>query len=115
MADYILINNYSKRGELGISARVIEKVAAEALLKVPGVASSKKSMKKKHKARISSPVRVEIHKGIVHIEMSIDVVKGNDLQVVTSKIQEELNDALTASIEQVPFNVQVKVESIIET
>ena len=113
MADYILINNYSKRGELGISANVIETVVADALLKVPGIAVSKKSMKKKHKARLSSPVKVDIHKGIVHIEISIDVVKGNDLQTISSRIQEEINNALTASIEQVPFNVQVKVESLI--
>ena len=45
--------------------------------------------------------------------MAVDISKGTNLQEVTSAIQEEITNAFLIATEQIPFDVQVKVISII--
>ena len=74
---------------------------------------SSKMLKKNQKFRLNRPVRTTIHRGIVHVLVSVDVNKGTDLQKVIGEIQEEVNNTLLYTAETVPFDVQVKVESIL--
>ena len=45
--------------------------------------------------------------------VAVDVAKGTNLQEVTHNIQDEITNAFLMATEQVPFDVQVKVISII--
>ena len=88
-------------------------LAASALSNVPGISLSSAHMKKDQKIRLNRPVQTSIRHGIVHVWVAVDVVKGTNLQVVTRDIQEEIANTFLMATEQVPFDVQVKVISII--
>ena len=84
-----------------------------ALANVPGIALSSAHMKKNQKIRLNRPVQTTIIRGIVHVWVAVDVTKGTNLQEVTKAIQDEIANVFLISTEQVPFDVQVKVISII--
>ena len=113
MADYIYIDNYAKKGKIAIAQSVFDELAATALSNVPGISLSSDHMKKDQKIRLNRPVQTSIRHGIVHVWVAVDVVKGTNLQVVTRDIQEEIANVFLMATEQVPFDVQVKVISII--
>ena len=113
MADYIYIDNYAKKGKIAISQSVFDSLAASALSYVKGISLSSAHMKKDQKIRLNRPVQTSIRHGIVHVWVAVDVVKGTNLQVVTRDIQEEIANVFLMATEQVPFDVQVKVISII--
>ena len=113
MADYIYIDNYAKKGKIAIAQSVFDSLAATALSNVPGISLSSAHIKKDQKIRLNRPVQTSIRHGIVHVWVAVDVVKGTNLQVVTRDIQEEIANVFLMATEQVPFDVQVKVISII--
>ena len=113
MADYIYIDNYAKKGKIAISQTVFDTLAATALSNIPGISLSSAHMKKDQKIHLNRPVQTSIRHGIVHVWVAVDVVKGTNLQVVTRDIQEEIANVFLMATEQVPFDVQVKVISII--
>ena len=113
MAEYNYIDDYYKRGKIAISYRVFDTLVNEALSKVNGITKSSKMLKKDQRFRLNRPIMTSIHRGIVHVLVTVDVAKGNSLQKITSNIQEEVNNTLLLATETVPFNVQVKVEKII--
>ena len=113
MADYIYIDNFSKKGKICISLNVFDALVANALANVPGISMSSAHMKKNQKIRLNRPVQTTIRHGIVHVWVAVDVTKGTNLQVVTQNIQDEITNAFLMATEQIPFDVQVKVISII--
>ena len=113
MADYIYIDNYAKKGKIAISQHVFDSLVYSALANVSGIALSSAHMKKNQMIRLNRPVQTTIIRGIVHVWVAVDVVKGTNLQEVTKTIQDEITNAFLVSTEQVPFDVQVKVISII--
>ena len=113
MADYIYIDNYAKKGKIAIAQSVFDELAASALSNVKGISLSSAHMKKDQKIRLNRPVQTSIRHGIVHVWVAVDVVKGTNLQVVNRDIQEEIANVFLMATEQVPFDVQVKVISII--
>ncbi|NLV28765.1 MAG: hypothetical protein GXY57_01190 [Erysipelotrichaceae bacterium] len=117
MADYIYIDDYLKRGKLAISYRTFNRLAAEAIERLPGInVTSKKTKGLPALAslfRLNTPIKTTIRKGIVHISVSVDVVKGSNIQNVSRLIQDEINNIFMISSEQIPFDVQVRVVSII--
>ena len=113
MADYIYIDNYAKKGKIAISQSVFDSLVSTALNNVEGISLSSAHMKKDQKIRLNRPVQTTIRHGIVHVWVAVDVVKGTNLQVVTRNIQEEIANVFLMATEQVPFDVQVKVISII--
>lgn len=113
MADYIYLDDYSNRGKLGISYRVFDQLVTECLMNVKGIAKSQKHLKRNQFIPLNRPVQTYIVRGIVHIWIYIDVVKGTDVRSVVEKIQGDVYNSLMIITEQVPINVQVKVESII--
>ena len=113
MADYIYIDNYAKKGKIGISLNVFDALVASALTNVKGISLSNAHMKKNQNIRLNRPVQTTIRRGIVHAWVAIDVIKGTNIQDVTRAIQDEIANAFLIATEQVPFDVQVKVISII--
>ena len=113
MATYVYLDNYSKKGKLGISYRVFDELVTASLLNVKGIAKSQKLMKKFQFIRLNRPVQTYIHKDVVHVSIYIDIAKGKDINEVTMNIQEEVYNSLMMVTEQVPINIQVNVESII--
>ena len=113
MADYIYIENYSKKGKIAISQSVFDSLVMNALNNVSGISLSSAHMKKNQKIRLNRPVQTTIRHGIVHVCVAVDVVKGTNLQDVTKDIQDEITNTFLIATEQVPFDVQVKVISII--
>lgn len=111
MADYLYINDYLKRGELAISNRVFTYLVNQAITDIPGI--SKHSGGKGIPFFLSTPVETYIHHGIVHVNISIDVSKSANIQEVISLIQNEVNNLFMVSTEQVPFDVQVRVITLI--
>lgn len=114
MADYVYINNYSQKGRIAISPEVFTSLVESALKNVPGISvATKKSSKKKYDFRLNSPVKTKIHHGIVHVSVYVDVMKDANLQQISFRIQEEINNILLLTTEQVPFDVNVKVMNLI--
>ena len=113
MADYIYIDNYSKKGKIAISQSIFDSLVMNALGNVSGISLSSAHMKKNQKIRLNRPVQTTISRGIVHVWVAVDVAKGINLQDVTKNIQDEITNTFLIATEQVPFDVQVKVISII--
>lgn len=113
MASYVNLNTYSKKGKLGISYRVFDQIVTSTLMNIKGISKSEKLMKRVQFMRLNKPVQTYIVRDIVHIWIYIDVIKGKDIRTVVNEIQKEVYDSLMMLTEQVPINVQVKVESII--
>ncbi len=121
MANYIYIDNYANKGKLGISVSTFNSLVSDALNNITGVKVAKKKKAKnifedvaQKVFQLNKPVNTTISNGIVHIQVVVDVIKGTNLQEVTRIIQEEVSGAILLATEQVPFDVQVKVASIIE-
>lgn len=113
MAEYVYLDNYAKNGKLGISYHVFDQLVTSSLLKVKGITKSQKQIKKSQFIRLNRPVQTYIRKDIVHVWIYIDVMKGKDIQEVVEAIQREVYNSLLIATEQIPINIQVKVESII--
>ncbi len=113
MADYVYLDDYSKKGALGISYHAFDELVTKAISRVKGVSVSNKKLKKNQTFKLNRPIQTYIRHDIVHVRIAVDVAKGNDLQKVIRNIQDEVINTLVLATEQVPFDVQVKVESII--
>ena len=75
--------------------------------------SSQKLIKRNQFIILNRPVQTYIVRGIVHVWIYIDVTKGSNIQDVVSSIQKEVYNSLLLITEQIPVNIQVKIESII--
>ena len=112
MADYIQVQNYSKSGDLYISRKIFEKIAADAIKNVPGVLLKPRSKAPKNRvsAHLSRPIRISFRKnGRVDVDIDISLIKGAKAEQVCLLIQEEVSNSLLAYTESVPFNINVKV------
>lgn len=113
MAGYVHLDSYSKKGKLGISYRVFDQLVTSTLMNIKGIAKSEKMMKRFQFMRLNKPVQTYIVRDIVHVWIYVDVAKNKNIQEVVSEIQNEVYNSLLMFTEQVPINIQVKVESII--
>lgn len=111
MAEYIYIS-INGREKLGISTQVYDQIVKKAVASVPGLGDSGASLKKGQRAGVKK-VKCTIRKGIVHIWISVDVKKNSNIQEVSMKIQENVANAIQEATGHIPFDIQVKVESII--
>lgn len=115
MTKYIYISNNAKKGKLAISSEVFDKLAAKAISAIPGISFSKKIKKEDqlHRFRLNRPIETTIHHDIVHVWVAVDVAKGVDLQEISFAIQNSIKDTFLEFTESIPFDIQVKIESII--
>ena len=113
MVGYVCLDKENKKGKLCISYKVFNQIVTSALMNIKGIAKSEKMMKRFQFMTLNKPVQTYIIKDIVHVYIYIDVAKGKNIQNVVGEIQDEVYNSLFMFTEQVPVNVQVKVESII--
>ena len=113
MAKYLFIENFESKGKIGISLNAIDTLVSLSLQKVKGIDLSCNETKKRNKKiKLHKPVSTTVSKGILHVSLFIDVAKEESIQNVCKTINEEVSNALLASTEQIPFDVQVKVMSL---
>ena len=113
MANYVYLDDYSKKGKLGISYRVFDQIVTCTLMNIKGISKSEKMMKRFQFMRLNKPVQSYILRDIVYVLIFVDVAKGKNIQDVITEIQREVYNSLFLITEQVPVNVQVRVQSII--
>ncbi len=112
MSNFVYIDNLSKRGKTAISYHIFDQLVTKSLESLPNVSLSSKMSKNKY-ILLHKPVETTIRHGIAHVWVSVDVKEGTNIQEVSAIIQQEVVNAFLAIAEHVPFDVQVKVESII--
>lgn len=110
MAEYVYIQNYTKKGTLGISRVVFDQIVSIVTNKVQGVRIQPNS--DKFIFTFHKPVRCEIRNGKVLVSIQVRVAKEAKVSMVCSTIQEEVANALTSMTELVPFSVNIKVTSV---
>ena len=112
MAEYVYIQDYSKRGKLGISRKCFEEIIAITTNRINGVKTADEANSKVafffHK-----PISVEIVNNQVQINVQVNIKQGNNIEKICTDIQEQIADDITAMAELVPFSIKVKVVSII--
>ncbi|MCD8204914.1 MAG: hypothetical protein LUC16_03725 [Coprobacillus sp.] len=109
MAEYVYINEYSSRGKLAISARVYDGLVDKALKSLDITTT----LKKNKEARLTKPVYTTIKNGIIHVWLCVDVTRGTNIQELSKKIEDEIAGQFKAYTDQVPFDVNVKTNSIV--
>lgn len=110
--NYYLLNNYSPYGKIGISHRAFTRIAEIATNHVAGAAITSK--KKAAIFQMTNPVKVYFRKdGKVDIQLDVSIKKGESVKNVCLDIQNNVADAIVMMCEAVPFNVHIKVSSII--
>ena len=114
MADFIFIDNLSQSGKMAISYHVFDQLVTHALEQLPDVSMSQKKLKKNQRIRLNRPVQTTIHHGIAHVWVSVDLKEGTNIQEASQLIQQKVIDTFLISADQVPFDVQVKVESFVQ-
>lgn len=113
MAEYIYISNNHKGPKLAISTRVYDQLVTKAVSEVKGInQSNDQPLKKGQKAGLKK-IKCTIKKGIVHIWIAVDVKKNSNIQEISRMIQENVAQAIEEATGHIPFDIQVKVESII--
>ena len=113
MAGYVYFDVTGRTGKRGFSTHVFDQLVTIALTNLKDVSVSSKQMKRNQKIRLNRPVQTTIRHGIVHIWVTVDIKKNMQVQEACSLIQQEIIRVLMESAEQVPFDVQVKVDQII--
>lgn len=110
MANYVLIENYTRNGAMGISHFVFDQIASIATNKVKGATVKKTNSKSLFK--LHRPITCEIRNGLVKVTISVTISTGVNVNEVCLNIQEEVASALVSMTELIPFNINVKVASI---
>ncbi len=111
MAQYVYIDNYSNLGSMGISNHVFYQIAETATNKVKGASVSHQS--KSLIFLLQKPIQVEISKGLVNVNVSVNISKTANINQICLAIQEEVATALSTMTELVPFKIDIKVANII--
>lgn len=112
MAEYIYIQDYSKRGKLGISKKCFEEIINIATNKIPGVQTAE-NQNSKFVFSFHKPISCEIVNGKVQINVQVKIKQGNNIEKICTDIQEKIAEDITTMSELVPFSIKVKVVSII--
>ena len=111
MAKYVYID--SEKGRLGISSHVFDVIVEDVIRGIDGCSRSSKRLPASAKFRLKQAVKTYIHHGIVHIAIFVDMKKDSDIHEITRRIEDEVHNSLLVATETVPFDVQVRVESLI--
>ena len=112
MGRYVYIDKDSKKGRFGIGVGVFQVLADEALTRVPDLVSDPIKESHHRKLRLNN-AGVEIHRGVVHVKISVNAKSGADIKHLENIIVDEINTSFMMVAEQLPVEVKVKVENII--
>lgn len=110
MADYVFIDNLTNKGKIGISYLAFENLVNEAILNVPGIAKSSRQLKKDQRFRLNRPIKITIRNGVVHVWLAIEINSNVDKDEVKQLLEKEIHLALNEATEQVPFDIEIKIE-----
>lgn len=110
MADYVFIDNLTNKGKIGISYLAFENLVSDAILNVPGIAKSSRQLKKDQRFRLNRPIKITIRNGVVHVWLAIEINSNVDKDEVKQLLEKEIHLALNEATEQVPFDVEIKIE-----
>ncbi len=113
MAEYIYIQNYTKRGKLGISKKCFEQIIAISTNKIQGVETAENQRNNKNLFSFHRPISCEIENGKLQINVQVKIKQGNNIDKICTNIQEQIAEDLTTMSELVPFSIKVKVVAII--
>ena len=112
MADYIYINNLSGKGKIGISYLAFESLVNDAIKQVPGITKSEKQLKKNQFFKLNRPIQVTIKNDVVHVWVAINVNENTDENKIVQLLENEIHIAFDSMTEQVPYDVEIKVEKV---
>ena len=108
--DYILINNYSRQGTMGISRQAIASIASSAVSTVSG---AQVSSSRRVPFTIDSGVRVSFDKeGKAVVKIDVIIAPNSEVPVtkVCRQIQEEVASAISLMCDTVPYDVKINVK-----
>ena len=108
MAQYVYINNYTKNGDLAISYHVFYQIAEHAANKVKDAEVKSKA----NPFQIFKPISISIKKGLVTVQLSVNIKRTANITQVSLAIQEEIANSLSAYTEMIPFKIDVKVANL---
>lgn len=109
MAEYIYIQNYTKKGKLAISTSVFDQIITLVIEKIKGVKIKKNQ---DFLFLLHRPIHCEIKEGKVNADIDVIVSQESNVNSVCLKIQEEIAYAISSMTECIPFLVNVKVVGI---
>ena len=112
MSDYVYIDNLKNKGKIGISYLAFESLVSDAIQLVPGIAKSSKRLKKDQRFRLNRPIKVTIKNDVAHVWVAIEVDPKVDARTVVEDLESEIHNAIDNSTEQVPYEIEVKVDTI---
>lgn len=112
MAEYISINEIKNKGKLSIGKTVFVSLAQQTIMAMPDCSKTFAKIDENKLFSLKETVRVEIMHEIIHIFVKIIISRKADIHEIVSRIQDEVKNALMASLETIPFDVMVKIEEI---
>ncbi len=112
MAEYVYIDNYTRNGTIGISHYVFDQIASIATDNVKGAAVA--NSRKKGLFKLMHPISCSIRNGKVDVKIDVTIQKNVNIHDICLNIQKEVASALSSMTELVPFNIDIKVVSIIK-
>ena len=84
MAEYVIVDNLTKKGKIGISYLAFEKLVNDAIMNVPGITKSSRQLKKDQRFRLNRPIKINIKNGVVNVWVAIEIdAKTNEKEVTT--------------------------------
>lgn len=105
MAEYIYMQNCSKNGKMGISYKVIEKIAADSCYSMIDKVLIDKTGKGK-------AITCTINKGKAYLNVRIKVKQGSNAASTASLLQEEISKNLISTIEFSDCVININVVGI---
>ena len=112
MGRYVYIDKDSRKGRFGIGVGIFQVLADRALTRVPNLVSDPVRASHHRKLRLNN-TEVEIHRGVVHVKVSVNAKNTVDIKELQKIIVDEINSSFMMVAEQVPVEVKVKVENVI--
>ncbi len=110
MAEYVIVDNLTKKGKIGISYLAFEKLVNDAIMNVPGITKSSRQLKKDQRFRLNRPIKINIKNGVVNVWVAIEIDAKTNEKEVTTRLEKEIHLALNETTEQVPIDIKIKVE-----
>ena len=109
--EYVYIQNYARRGSLGINTVVFDQIVSIAIEKIKGVKLIKKN-NDKFVFSLHKPIHCVVSNGRINCDLDVIVSSSSNVNEVCLTIQEEVAYALSSMTEFVPFSVNVRVVGI---
>ena len=107
--EYIMINNYSRLGTMGIHRHALEAIASSAVNNVRGAhVSSRKAL-----FSVDNGVKVSFDKtGKAIVKVDVVIAPNAQATKVCRQIQEEVAQEISLMCDTVPYDVKINVKRI---